>query len=119
MTIFTENGIVVRDYCEGQPEEAKNDRRDNKVRWELMPLSLLNEVAKVYTAGAEKYGENTWQDLENGYERYKAAAIRHIISYEEGEQADPETGLHPLAHAAWNLLAMLYFGLKRDTRNAK
>lgn len=35
-----------------------------------MPLDCLEDIARVYTEGAKKYGENTWQNLENGYQRY-------------------------------------------------
>lgn len=69
-------------------------------------------VRDVYTFGAEKYAPNTWQKLENGYERYKAAMFRHVLAHEQGEMRDRESGLPHLAHAAWNALAMLYFGLK-------
>lgn len=93
-------------------KEAKNDRIDGKVRWELMPLDLLNEVAKVYTSGAEKYGANTWQDLENGYERYKGALLRHLVA-NDTEDFDSETGVFHLAAVAWNALSMLHFKMNR------
>lgn len=38
----------------------KNDRRDHKLRWDLLPLSEIEDVVAVYTAGAEKYGSNRW-----------------------------------------------------------
>lgn len=37
---------------------VKNDRIDGKPMWELLPLTVLEEVVKVYTAGAKKYGPN-------------------------------------------------------------
>lgn len=93
-------------------EAIKNDRQDRKARWELLPLDLMAHLVDVYTFGAEKYAPNTWQKLENGYERYKAALFRHILAHEQGEFRDKESGLPHLAHAAWNAVAMLYFGLK-------
>lgn len=87
----------------------KNDRKDGKPRWELLPLELVEELVKVYTFGAEKYSENSWQNLPDGYRRYKAALFRHILAYEKGEINDPESGLKHLAHAAWNALALIYF----------
>ena len=30
-------------------EGIKNDRKDGKQRWELLPIPLLEEVVKVYT----------------------------------------------------------------------
>lgn len=96
----------------------KNDMKDNKLRWDLLPLKLVEEVVKVFSFGAKKYAPDTWQNLENGYQRYKAALFRHMVSYEKGETHDPESGLHHLAHMAWNALAMMYFALK-DSNHGK
>lgn len=92
----------------------KNDFLDNKPRWDLLPLDLIAKVVDVYTAGAKKYGDNSWQGLENGYDRYKAALFRHLLAYESGEVIDKETGCEHLAQVAWNALAMLYFSHKND-----
>lgn len=97
-----------------EQESKKNDRKDGKLRWELLPLETLEEVVRIYTFGAEKYGPNTWQGLENGYERYKAALLRHLVSYEKGETHDAESGIHALAHMAWNAIAMLHLALEKE-----
>lgn len=67
-----------------QKEGKKNDKKDDKTRWELMPLDCLEDIARVYTEGAKKYGDNTWQYLDNGYQRYKAALLRHLWEFEKG-----------------------------------
>ena len=69
-----------------QKEGKKNDEKDDKTRWELMPLDCLEDIARVYTEGAKKYGENTWQYLDNGYQRYKAALLRHLWEFEKGNE---------------------------------
>ena len=92
-----------------QKEGKKNDKKDDKTRWELMPLNCLEDIARVFTEGAKKYGDNTWQNLENGYQRYKAALLRHLCEFEKGNEIDSETGCHHLAHMCWNSLAMLYY----------
>lgn len=86
----------------------KNDRKDNKPRWELLPIEVLEEVVKVYTFGAEKYAENSWQNLENGKERYYAALMRHLVAWRKGETKDEESQLHPLSHVIWNAIALLW-----------
>ena len=48
----------------------KNDFKDNKLRWDLLPLEELEDIVKVYTEGSKKYGVNTWQLLKDGYSRY-------------------------------------------------
>ena len=88
-------------------EPKKNDRLDGKPRWELLPLPDLEDIVEVYTFGAEKYGPHTWRDLEDGFDRYKAALLRHLVSFEKGEEFDHESHLPALAHMAWNAIAML------------
>lgn len=86
----------------------KNDKLDDKTRWELMPLDCLEDIARVYTEGAKKYGDNNWQNLENGYERYKGALLRHLYA-STYEEFDPETKVRHEAAVAWNSIALLYY----------
>lgn len=92
-------------------DSIKNDRTDGKVRMELLPLKELYEIAKVYTAGANKYGANKWQNLPDGYERYKGALLRHLAQAET-VNIDEDTGCLHIAQVAWNAIAMLHFKLK-------
>ena len=62
----------------------KNDFKDNKLRWDLLPLAEIEDIVAVYTAGSKKYGDNNWQNLPNGLQRYKAALFRHLLCYEKG-----------------------------------
>ena len=97
--------------CEsvGTGEGMKNDFLDDKPRWDLLPLQEIEDLVKVYTAGAKKYAPNNWQKLDNGYQRYKAALFRHLLAYEKGEKIDPDTKCMHLAQVAWNAVAMLWF----------
>lgn len=97
------------------PVSQKNDRKDDKLRWELLPLEDIEDIVKVYTEGAKKYAPNSWQNLENGYERYKAALFRHLLEYEKGHEYDEETGCRHLAQVAWNAIAMLH--ISKHTSN--
>lgn len=90
-------------------EGIKNDYKDHKLRWDLLPLKEIEDIVKVYTAGADKYGPNNWQNLSDGYNRYKGAMLRHLMEYEKGNTTDEETGCLHLAQVAWNAIAMLYF----------
>lgn len=89
-------------------EGKKNDFIDGKLRWDLLPLEEIEDVVKVYTAGSKKYGDNTWQLLDNGYQRYKAAMFRHLLEYEKGNKIDADTGCQHLAQVAWNAIALLW-----------
>lgn len=72
----------------------------------------LCEVAKVSTFGANKYGENSWQNLDNAKSRYMDALCRHLFKHLQGEKVDDESGLLHLSHLAWNALALLEFELE-------
>lgn len=99
-------------------EGKKNDRRDDKTRWELMPLDCLEQIARVYTEGAKKYGDNNWKELENGYERYKGALLRHLYAAEH-EEFDEETKVRHEAAVAWNAIALLWFKTHKLQSNGR
>ena len=100
-----------------EKKSVKNDFKDHKLRWDLLPLEEVEDIVKVFTSGSIKYGDNTWQGLENGYQRYKAAMFRHLLEYEKGAEFDEETGCRHLAQVAWNAMAMLYLSKHKDTVN--
>lgn len=87
----------------------KNDRIDDKPMWELLPMQEIEDLVKVYTYGAKKYKPDGWQNLENGFERYRAALMRHIMLYLNGERYDKESGLQHLSQVVWNAVAMLWY----------
>ncbi|MBQ5839793.1 MAG: hypothetical protein IIW42_07190 [Bacteroidaceae bacterium] len=91
-------------------EGRKDD--DGKLRWDLLPLNLIEKVVEVYTFGVTKYEANTWQNLKDGYNRCKAAMFRHLVAHERGETVDDESGLPALAHMVWNAIAMMHFAMK-------
>ena len=93
---------------ENKTEARKNDRLDDKLRWELLPLEDVEDIVKVYTAGAKKYGPDQWQNLPDGIRRYKAALLRHLVEFDKGNEIDEETGCRHLAAVAWNAIAMLH-----------
>lgn len=99
-------------------EAKKNDFKDGKLRWDLLPLEEIEDIVRVYTAGSKKYGDNTWQNLPNGLARYKAAMLRHLVEYEKGNAIDEETGCKHLAQVAWNAIAMLWISNHKTFKKA-
>lgn len=99
--------------CEdAQPTGSKHD--SGKPLMGAVPPNALLAVAKVLTFGAQKYGRDNWQQVENAETRYMDAALRHINAYQCGEQLDPESGENHLAHAVCSLM----FILEKETRPA-
>lgn len=87
-----------------------------KVRWDLMPLDALKEVAHILTFGARKYADRNW---EKGilYGRLYRAATGHLNDWFQAKMdgndgSDPETGRSHLAHAACCVLFLLAFELR-------
>lgn len=87
----------------------KNDFLDDKMRWDLLPMQEIEDIVRVYHLGAKKYAENSWQNVSNGFERYRAALMRHMMAYIDGERYDMELGVNHLASVAWNAIALLWY----------
>lgn len=81
---------------------------DGKIRYELVPIGALRQVAQVFTFGAKKYGEGTWKGGLK-WSRHIGAIFRHVWAFAGGEDFDPESGLHHMAHAGACCLILLSF----------
>ncbi len=68
----------------------------DKLRYDLVQPVMLEQLAKALHNGAKKYGDQNYKFVEN--HRYVAALMRHLQAYRKGEEADHDSGLHPLAH---------------------
>lgn len=93
-------------------EGKKHD--SEKIRMDLLPFEALEKVAEVETFGAEIYGDNNWQSVENAGARYRAAMLRHFCADQKGEKYDPESGLLHAAHMATNALFILWFEIQKE-----
>lgn len=73
----------------------------DKPRMELIPTSALYSLGKVLTHGAEKYGPNTWQQVD--YKRYIGALIRHLVAFmDDPTGVDSDSGLKHTEHLLAN-----------------
>jgi len=101
----------------GDPNQAA--RFDNgKPRIELVPTEIIEEMAKVFTYGAQKYDDWNWSKGFPWLQPY-ASMMRHLMAWHEGEDVDPESGLHHLSHAACNMAMLLHYikhGIGEDSR---
>ena len=80
-----------------------------KLRWDLLQYDCIEDIVKILTFGAEKYGPNNWQGVEPFEDRYFAALMRHLVAYRNGEKIDPESGLSHLAHAGCNIMFLTWY----------
>jgi hypothetical protein len=79
---------------------------DGKLRMDLLPPKSIEELARVLTYGAAKYGDNNWVDVETN--RYVAALLRHLFAWMGGEERDEESGIHHLSHVMCNAAFLVY-----------
>ncbi len=87
----------------------------------LIPRSALIEEARVMAFGANKYSKDNWRGGLS-WSRLVNAALRHITSYNDGEDNDEETGLSHLAHARCCLAFLIEYSVTHpelDDRHAK
>lgn len=88
---------------------SEGDKFDGeKLRYDLLPVDALEEITKVFTMGAKKYGDRNW---EKGitWGRIFAALLRHLFAFWVGEDYDKESGLLHTSHMAWNAVALLTY----------
>lgn len=80
---------------------AVRDCHKGKGRMDLLPVSAIIEVAKIFEAGAEKYEGRNW---EKGIpvHRYVDSGLRHAMKWLRGDRDEPH-----LAQACWNFLCAL------------
>jgi hypothetical protein len=87
----------------------------------LIPYSALEGMARAFMVGEKKYGRDNFKAGMASH-RYVAAALRHILAWNNGESLDPETGNHHMWHALASIAMMLEcetLGTLEDTRYVK
>jgi hypothetical protein len=102
------------------PEKKLNPMSDTvslkfdkeKLRWDLIPMDVVEKIVEIYTFGSKKYGDNTWQGIDQ--DRYYAALMRHLVEWRKGNSLDDESGKLHLSHAAWNAIAILWHELQKQ-----
>lgn len=103
------------DFVEPAPEQTQSSlgRKfdGGKLEYGLLPPKALEATVDVLTFGAQKYERDNWQKVPDSKRRYFDALQRHLWAWKSGEQIDPESGKHHLAHA----LCCLMFLYEHDT----
>lgn len=80
-------------------------KKDNgKPRLDLVPLEILEPLARVREFAVKKYGQDgieAWREISD--DRLLAALLRHLVTYQKNPNAlDEESGLPAIYHVAIN-----------------
>lgn len=89
-----------------------------------LPLHLIPMITQAYLAighfnGLRKYGRDNWRASGVLASIYVSAALRHINSWNEGEELDPDDGVPHLMGAITSLSILIdaqYTGMLNDDR---
>lgn len=72
----------------------------------------IEAVAGISQFGAQKYAWKGWEGVDDGFNRYSNALVRHLLKPGVEGPYDSDSGLLHASHAAWNALARLELYLK-------
>ena len=86
-------------------------KRDNRGKAQLSYIlefpRMVTAFARVMELGALKYDPGNWKLGGKPDKEYLDATMRHIVAFQSGEEFASDSGCHHLAHAAWNLFALV------------
>lgn len=83
----------------------KHDK--NKAPLDLIPYEAEKAIADVFAFGLKKYDRANWAKGIN-YSRLISATKRHLGQFNKGIDLDDESNLNHIAHAATNLIMLLW-----------
>ena len=88
----------------------------DKPRISLIPAEAIEEMAKAFTYGANKYGAHNFK---NGiaYSRLIDAALRHILAITKSEFIDSESSNSHVGHAMASLAMLAYMMAHKPENN--
>lgn len=97
--------------------DIKGSEDDSKPRVSLIEPDYILEIARVLSYGAKKRGANNWKTTKpDDKYRWKDAMFRHLLAYLGGQEFDPDTGLHHLAHMSCNAMFLQYLDKQDESK---
>lgn len=101
---------------ETKPTNPKDLVGIKKVRLSTIPPVAIVHLGTAMQNGAEKYGAYNYREKGVRPSIYVDAALRHILSWFDGEECASDSGVHHLGHAM-ACLAILLDGLEYGNLN--
>ncbi|MGD2072877.1 MAG: DUF5664 domain-containing protein [Candidatus Thorarchaeota archaeon] len=104
----------VKVYKRSKEEEAQIGREEaarfdiGKIRHDLIPPYPLDELAKVYTYGTNKYDEDNYLKGMK-WRKVIGPLLRHLWKWIRGKQIDEESNCHHLAMVVWQCFTLMMY----------
>lgn len=126
VTELREGVVLIKESTKEAPEAIVRKQQtsehtlrynQNKTMYDLIPWEWERALAEIFTFGAKKYAPHNWKKSLNTTDHAQvvqdrlASARRHIAAWQSGERDDPESKVHHLAQASWNLLMIFWYDL--------
>ena len=89
-----------------KPSNPKDALGIMKVPFSTIPAPVMAEVGIAMYEGARKYGRHNYRSIGVRASVYYDAVFRHMISWWEGEDTDPDSGLHHVIKAITSLVVI-------------
>lgn len=121
---FSDVARVIRDHIAGEtdwgekwdelpphypvPELTGLNYDNGKSRVDLIPGQAIKQIGDVMAAGCQKYDVDNWRGGTEWRKQY-GSLLRHCLAWIDGEDKDPETGCHHMAHVAARAIFLLEF----------
>ena len=83
-----------------------------KLKWSLVSWKALAPMVRVLMFGAEKYDDHNWKRGLK-YTEVTESLQRHLNSFIEGEDDDPESKLSHVGHILCNAMFLSYMSIFR------
>lgn len=105
----------IKEYKRSPEEEAQMGKKtaarfsEGKVRHDLIPPWVINEIAKVYTYGTIKYDDDNWRKGLRWKKHVIGPLQRHLNKWLRGEKIDEESNCHHLAMVIWQCIALMIY----------
>jgi hypothetical protein len=97
----------------------KKDALNNydKPMFDLIDPRFIEDMAKVLTIGAKKYGKGNYKKADKDQQNLYIGAIhRHLNAWQQGKKLDEETKLNHLISVSINAMFLYYFDLLEGVR---
>lgn len=101
---------------ESNPKDAIGVRKSPLT---VVPMNVIAELGTAMMEGALKYGRHNYRAVGVRVSVYVDAALRHTISFWEGQDIDPDSGIHEITKAIASLTVLrdaLMQGMATDDR---